>query len=230
LQDIDDPPGRHPLHVHPGQRQVQRLLGARAALQRTRVEAAAADLGHIEGHFADSAQYRLGFEAVGMVAPRGMAFVGASAKILGPLHLGNLVDQDAQRLAGAVQSVGKQRFVSRGQRVFLDSLCHGHVPFKKIGSSCPTAAGPCAPRSRPHSVGQNYRRDVALSQRLPKTEAAQTCAVMRAAYQLDAKQGMAKMQKQAEWLQREHPDAAAALREGLAERPSPSTPWACRRR
>lgn len=106
----------------------------------------------------------------------------------------------------------------------------GHVPFKKIGSSCPTAAGPCAPRSRPHSVGQNYRRDVALSQRLPKTEAAQTCAVMRAAYQLDAKQGMAKMQKQAEWLQREHPDAAAALREGLAERPSPSTPWACRRR
>ena len=39
--------------------------------------------------------------------------------------------------------------------------------------------------------------------------------VMMAAYKLDPKQGMAKMKKQAEWLEREHPDAAAALREGL---------------
>jgi transposase-like protein len=54
-------------------------------------------------------------------------------------------------------------------------------------------------------------------ERLPKTEAAQTKAVMMAAYKLDPKQGMAKMKTQAEWLQREHPDAAASLREGLAE-------------
>lgn len=54
-------------------------------------------------------------------------------------------------------------------------------------------------------------------ERLPKTEAAQTRAVMRAAYRLDPKQGLARMQKQADWLQREHPDAAAALREELVE-------------
>jgi len=54
-------------------------------------------------------------------------------------------------------------------------------------------------------------------ERLPKTEAAQTKAVMMAAYKLDPKQGMAKMNKQAEWLQREHADAAASLREGLHE-------------
>lgn len=54
-------------------------------------------------------------------------------------------------------------------------------------------------------------------ERLPKTEAAQTKAVMMAAYKLDPKQGMAKMKKQAEWLEREHPDAAASLREGLHE-------------
>ncbi len=54
-------------------------------------------------------------------------------------------------------------------------------------------------------------------ERLPKTEAAQTKAVMMAAYKLDPKQGMAKMKKQAEWLDREHPDAAASLREGLHE-------------
>lgn len=56
-------------------------------------------------------------------------------------------------------------------------------------------------------------------ERLPKTEAAhaQTKAVMMAAYKLEAKEGIAKMKKQAEWLDREHPDAAASLREGLAE-------------
>ena len=54
-------------------------------------------------------------------------------------------------------------------------------------------------------------------ERLPKTEAAQTKAVMMAAYKLEPKQGIAKMMKQAEWLQREHADAAASLREGLHE-------------
>ena len=54
-------------------------------------------------------------------------------------------------------------------------------------------------------------------ERLPKTEAAQTKAVMMAAYKLDPKQGMAKMNKQAQWLDREHADAAASLREGLHE-------------
>ena len=54
-------------------------------------------------------------------------------------------------------------------------------------------------------------------ERLPKTEAAQTKAVMMAAYKLEPKDGMAKMQKQAQWLDREHPDAAASLREGLHE-------------
>jgi transposase-like protein len=54
-------------------------------------------------------------------------------------------------------------------------------------------------------------------ERLPKTEAAQTKAVMMAAYKLDAKEGIAKMKKQAQWLEREHPDAAASLLEGLHE-------------
>ena len=54
-------------------------------------------------------------------------------------------------------------------------------------------------------------------ERLPKTEAAQTKAVMMAAYKLTPKDGMAKMKTQAQWLEREHPDAAASLREGLQE-------------
>jgi putative transposase len=52
---------------------------------------------------------------------------------------------------------------------------------------------------------------------VPKHLRDQTKAVMRAAYRLDPKDGMARLRKQAEWLQTEHPTAAASLREGLEE-------------
>ncbi len=45
----------------------------------------------------------------------------------------------------------------------------------------------------------------------------QTKAAMRSAFRLPAKEGMARPEKQAEWLEREYPSAAASLREGLAE-------------
>src|SRR5207249_3272259 len=47
--------------------------------------------------------------------------------------------------------------------------------------------------------------------------AEQVKAVLRAAFRLPAKEGMVRIEKQAEWLEREYPSAAAALREGLAE-------------
>ena len=53
--------------------------------------------------------------------------------------------------------------------------------------------------------------------RLPKTEAAQTKAVMMGTYKLEPKLGIAKMKKQAEWLEREHANAAALLREGACQ-------------
>jgi transposase-like protein len=52
---------------------------------------------------------------------------------------------------------------------------------------------------------------------LPKELKPQVKAVMRAAFRLPAKEGQARLQKQAEWLEREYPSAAASLREGLAE-------------
>jgi putative transposase len=45
----------------------------------------------------------------------------------------------------------------------------------------------------------------------------QTKAAMRAAFRLSVREGMARLEKQAEWLEREYPSAAASLREGLAE-------------
>ena len=52
---------------------------------------------------------------------------------------------------------------------------------------------------------------------LPEHLKDQTKAAMRAAFRLPAKEGMARLEKQAEWLGREYPSAAASLREGLAE-------------
>jgi transposase-like protein len=42
-------------------------------------------------------------------------------------------------------------------------------------------------------------------------------AAMKAGFRLDADAGMAQLEKQAQWLEKEYPDAAASLREGLAE-------------
>ena len=52
---------------------------------------------------------------------------------------------------------------------------------------------------------------------LPEHLKDQTKAALRAAFRLPAKEGMARLEKQAEWLEREYPSAAASLREGLAE-------------
>ena len=52
---------------------------------------------------------------------------------------------------------------------------------------------------------------------LPEHLKDQVKAAMRAAYRLRAEEGMARLNKQAEWLEREYPTAAASLREGLAE-------------
>ena len=40
---------------------------------------------------------------------------------------------------------------------------------------------------------------------------------MRSAFRLPAREGMARIKKRAEWLEREYPSAAASFREGLAE-------------
>lgn len=52
---------------------------------------------------------------------------------------------------------------------------------------------------------------------LPEHLKAQVKAALRASFRLPAAEGMARLEKQAQWLEREHPDAAASLREGLEE-------------
>lgn len=55
-------------------------------------------------------------------------------------------------------------------------------------------------------------------EQLPPEQHAQVRSLMRAAYKLPkAKEGISKMEKMAEWLEREYPEAARSLREGLEE-------------
>jgi len=53
--------------------------------------------------------------------------------------------------------------------------------------------------------------------KLPDDLAAQVKSVMKAAYGLPWQEGMAKLKKQAQWLETHYPGAAASLREGLEE-------------
>lgn len=52
---------------------------------------------------------------------------------------------------------------------------------------------------------------------LPEELMDQVKAAMRSASRLPAQEGTARLEKQAEWLEREYPSAAASLQEGLAE-------------
>ena len=53
--------------------------------------------------------------------------------------------------------------------------------------------------------------------RLPREQQAQTASLMRAAWKMNQKDGLAKFHQIARWLERDYPEAAAALREGLED-------------
>lgn len=52
---------------------------------------------------------------------------------------------------------------------------------------------------------------------LPKEQHDQARSAMNAAFQLEEKKGMARLNKLADWLDQEHCSAAESLREGLKE-------------
>jgi putative transposase len=52
---------------------------------------------------------------------------------------------------------------------------------------------------------------------LPKELQGQVAAALRAAWRLEAQEGRARLRTQIAWLEREHPQAAASLREGMEE-------------
>jgi len=63
---------------------------------------------------------------------------------------------------------------------------------------------------------RNHKLRNVLS-RLPREQQAQTGSLMRAAWKLNQKDGMAKFRQIAAWLEHDYPEAASALLEGLEE-------------
>jgi putative transposase len=70
--------------------------------------------------------------------------------------------------------------------------------------------------SNPIQRCRNHKVENVVSH-LPEELKGQVKSVMKAAYRLDADEGMAKLKQQARWLETEYPSAAASLLEGLEE-------------
>ena len=120
------------------------------------------------------------------------------------------IQQGATENAAAVEDL-LQQLVARGVQPKLKVL------FVIDGAKALRAAinkifGPQPPvqRCRNHKI-----RNVV--ERLPEQQKDQVKAAMRAAYRLEAKEGMARLRKLADWLEQEQPAAANSLREGLEE-------------
>jgi transposase-like protein len=83
---------------------------------------------------------------------------------------------------------------------------------KALRSAIHAVFGAQAPvqRCRQHKL-QN------VVERLPREQQEQTRSLIRAAWKLETKDGMARLRKLAEWLREDYPDAAGSLLEGMEE-------------
>jgi putative transposase len=120
------------------------------------------------------------------------------------------IQQGATENAAAVEDL-LQQLVARGvdpkaKRLFVIDGA------KALRAAISKVFGPQHPvqRCRNHKI-----RNVVG--RLPEGQKDQAKAAMRAAYKLEAKDGMARLRKLADWLEQEQPAAANSLREGLEE-------------
>jgi transposase-like protein len=98
---------------------------------------------------------------------------------------------------------------SKALRAATDAVFGAHQPVQRCPAHKLRNAG--VPTDRSLSVGWN------VLDHLPKEQRDQVKSVLRAAWKLDAKAGMARIRKLAEWLDRDYPSAAASMLEGLEE-------------
>jgi putative transposase len=83
---------------------------------------------------------------------------------------------------------------------------------KALRAAINTVFGSCNPVQR----CRNHKMRNVLGH-LPQELHSQTRSALRAAWRLEAKEGITKVKKLAEWLETEHPGAAGSLREGAEE-------------
>ena len=83
---------------------------------------------------------------------------------------------------------------------------------KALRSAIKTMYGSTMPIQRCHN-----HKECNVLDHLPKEQQAQVGSSMKAAWKLKADDGIKKLNDLAKWLERDHPSAAASLREGLEE-------------
>lgn len=83
---------------------------------------------------------------------------------------------------------------------------------KALRSAIKTVYGSTMPVQRCHN-----HKECNVQDHLPKDQQAQVASAMKAAWKLQADEGIKKLKDLARWLERDHPSAAASLREGLDE-------------
>jgi len=103
-----------------------------------------------------------------------------------------------QLVARGVDSKVKRLFVIDGAKALRAAI------NKVYGAQHPVQ------RCRNHKIRN-------VCDRLPEEQKAQVKAAMPASYRLEAKEGVARLRKLADWLEQESPAAANSLREGLEE-------------
>jgi len=103
-----------------------------------------------------------------------------------------------QLVARGMDPKAKHLFVIDGAKALRAAI------HKVFGSQHPVQ------RCRNHKIRN-------VCDRLPEEQKDQVKAAMRTSYKLDAKEGMARLRKLADWLEQEQPAAANSLREGLEE-------------
>jgi putative transposase len=120
------------------------------------------------------------------------------------------IQQGATENTAAVEDL-LQQLVARGvdpkaKRLFVIDGA------KALRAAINKVFGPQHPvqRCRKHKIRN-------VCDRLPEEQKDQVKAAMRSAYKLEAKEGMARLRKLADWLEQESPAAANSLREGLEE-------------
>jgi putative transposase len=109
--------------------------------------------------------------------------------------VGDLLEQ---LVARGVDTKAKRLFVIDGAKALRAAI------NRVFGSQHPVQ------RCRNHKIRN-------VCERVPEEQKDQVKAAMRASYKLEAKEGMARLRKLADWLEQESPAAANSLREGLEE-------------
>jgi hypothetical protein len=147
-------------------------------LQGGRIEPAAAHLGNVEGLFAQAGHDGLGLEAIGVIDAFGRAFMRLGVEKVGALDLARFIDQDAQRLAGAVQPVGQQRCKSSIQGGEVLRVVPWCRLLRGLGEECPEeiACGNGLPGLRrgvlPSSALRALRALIAAAGKTPQNQQA----------------------------------------------------------